>query len=151
MEWAPVIVTLIATLGGACTYLWQKHVDQGNDLLRQKRTAYINLLVSLNRHLTERNLDNLSKLNQSRAELFLVASDDVAKSVGSFFTEKRLAKLEEAETGDVSNPDTLLDYYAEMTLAMRQDCFEKSKFEINDARDCMPIAFSNEDDRMIVR
>ena len=41
MEWAPVIVTLIATLGGACTYLWQKHVDQGNDLLRQKRTAYI--------------------------------------------------------------------------------------------------------------
>ena len=151
MEWAPFIVTMIATIGGAVTYLWQKHLDQQNDLLKIKRQAYTDLLVSLNRQLTDRNLANLSTLNEARAELFLVASDDVAKSVGNFFAEKKKAKLEEEQNGRVSDPDRLLDCYAEMTLAMRQDCFEKSDFDIDNARDCMPIDYSFEHDRVIVR
>jgi len=78
-------------------------------------------------------------------------SDDVAKSVGTFFAEKKKAKQEEEKLGSVTDPDRLLDCYAEMTLTMRQDCFEKSGFDIDDARECMPIAYSDEHDGVIVR
>ena len=149
--WIPVIVTVVATMGAAIVYLWQKRADRKNELLLQRRKAYTELLVALNRHLTHQCLPNLTKLNEKRAEVFLVASDKVAKSTGLFFEQAKKVSDEVGLQGTANNPKKVLDHYAEMVLAMRTDCFEKSKLDIAAAVECMPIYYSDETERTTIK
>ncbi len=149
--WIPVIVTVVATMGAAIVYLWQKHADRKNELLLQRRKAYTELLVALNQQVTNQCLDNLTKLNEKRAEVFLVASDKVVKSTGLFFEQTKRVSEEVGLQGSANNPRKMLDHYAEMALAMRADCFEKSKLDIATAVEYMPIGYSGETERTTIK
>ena len=144
----PAIVVVLTVLGAIITYVWQKQTDKKHELVVQRRSAYTKLLVSLNRHLTHQCLPNLAKLNEARAETILVASDEVAKSVGNFF--KATEKIRNEEQGNINSPEYVLGRYAEMVLSMRQDCFEKSKLDIRQAVECAPITYSEKQERTVV-
>ncbi|PHR61572.1 MAG: hypothetical protein COA43_02235 [Robiginitomaculum sp.] len=149
--WVPVIVSFIAILSAFITYSWQKHVDRKTDLLKQRQQVYIKLLVSLTRQIVDSSPPNLAKLNEARAELFLVASDQVAISTGRFFKAQNRASSEEKSQGSVNNPDKILNQYTEMVFAMRKDCFEKSKLDILQAVDGLPIHYYKVQERTIVQ
>ena len=150
VPWMPVIVALIATIGAAATYAWQKKLERRNEFLKQRREAYTALIVALNRQITNKSPDSLLQLNEARAECFLVSSDEVAKSTGRFFQSTKKVAKEEKLQGTASDPKGMLKYYADMVLAMRQDCFEASKLTIAETVDCMPVEYSNDRERIAV-
>ena len=80
-------------------------------------------------------------LNQARAEAFLLASDEVATSMGEFFRSAEEVRNSEIEDQN-ANPQNMLRHYAEMVLSMRKDGFEKSKLTIDQVIKTMPIGYS---------
>jgi len=149
--WMPILVTLLATIGAALTYLWQKKLDRRNEFLQQRRKAYTALIVALNRQITNQSVSNLVQLNEARAECFLVSSDEVAKSTGRFFHATKKVANEEKLQGSANDPKGMLKYYAEMVLSMRHDCFEKSNLNIAETMEFMPIEYSGNNERVTIK
>ena len=117
----PIVVAAVAAIAGLITYTYQKWLDRRNALVDLRRTAYQDLLVSLQTHLHTRTAASLAALGSARAKAFIVASDDVAKATGDFF-EASINGLSEPTNGD-----QVLAAYARMAIAMRKDCFERTR------------------------
>jgi len=152
-DWIPLLVVLITAIGASITYLVQKNDDRKHELITRRRQTYSDFLAALNKQLTHGHFANLISLNIKRAEMFLVASDNVAKSAGNFFEYQKRTFIEEELQGSANDEsiNLTLKYYAEMVLAMRQDCFEKSKLNIDETIEYMPVYYSSKKDRIAVK
>ena len=152
-SWIPLLVALVATAGASLAYVFQKHADRKHELITRRRQTYSDFLAALNKQITHGHLANLISLNVKRAEMFLVASDNVATSTGKFFEYQYKTNQEESLQGSANNEsiNLTLRYYAEMVLAMRQDCFEKSKLNIDQTINCMPVYYSSAKESITVK
>lgn len=130
----PIIVVATTAFLGVATYAYQKRVDRGNALIDLRRAAYQEVLVALQKHLHEPSQQSLTDLSAARAQAFIVASDEVAKAMGKFFA----ASINEQQRQSPSGNE-VLSAYADMIIAMRRDCFERTALTTREVVAISPV------------
>ncbi len=137
-DWAPIIAAIILVTGGAGAYGWQKWVDRKNALIEIRRSIYQEVLAAFSTQLLSPSSENLVALGIYRSKLFLVASDEVVKTLGNFF---ELA----IQNNNVSDPDVkiVMSAFAKMIIAMRKDCFEKTNLSEKEIILSSPMSWDN--------
>jgi hypothetical protein len=137
----PLLLAVLTIAGAAITYAYQRMVDRRNQLVELRRTAYQELLISLQSYLESRSEADRVSFSIARTRAFLVASDAVAMAAGSFVAA--------ALKRDGAAPDgaAVLDRYAAMVIAMRRDCFEKTELSNADIVRISPVVWRKEDSK----
>ncbi|TAK46726.1 MAG: hypothetical protein EPO23_13775 [Xanthobacteraceae bacterium] len=135
LSYATIIVALITISGGILSYTYQRRVDRRNQLIEIRRTAYRTYLAAFMDQILKPTTETQQHLLKCEFDLFVVASDRTIKSVSSF-SRYGIDTSFEKNARDTTLYKKLL---AECLLAMRQDCFEKSKLLGDEVLALMPM------------
>ncbi len=139
----PLIVAIVTVIGGLCTYLFQKHKDRREELIKTRRLEYRNWVQSLYDALSETDPQSINRFNQITNDLFLFASDQVMKTVGEFKYYMATTSGPDAPKRDMQKAGKLL---AQVILEMRNDCFEGTKLTEAEIRNILPIQGMRDND-----
>ena len=144
----PVLATsaaaFIAVVGGSLTYVHQKKTEHKSELLLSRQEIYQSYIekahefISLKENTSSQNelkvvSDELSVIT---TKMLLIATDEVAHKAGRF--RRMLAGFID------SSGDDKIETFSQMILAMRQDCFETSKFTSNEMALLVPLVGNSE-------
>jgi len=135
-NFATIAVAFVTIIGGLLTYAFQKHADRKNQLIEIRRSAYRAYLSALMDQIDAPTSGTLNKLHKCEFDLFAVASDNTIRKVGAFSNYMSATSYEKRESRDVILHKRQL---AEVLLAMRLDCFEKSHLSVQEAFDLLPM------------
>ncbi len=80
--------------------------------------------------------ETLNKLHKCEFDLFAVASDKTIRKVGEFSNYMSKTSYENKHLRDEATHKKQL---AEVLLAMRKDCFEKSRLSVEEAFKLLPM------------
>jgi hypothetical protein len=132
-----VVIPQLGIIFAATIAVWgyskQKKVELEKSLVETRRTLYRNFLTSLTLSTRDQTPEAHAKYLAASAELNVVATDDVLFAVGEF---QKYANVTPQEKRD---NDTMKVLIAKVALQMRKDCFEKSKLDINIAKELLPF------------
>lgn len=132
--YVPIIVALLAMLGGMATYTYQKWADRKIQLIEIRRAAYraylADLMNILNYGPSEEARNNLLK---REIDLFVVASDRTVESISKFTAYMRTTAPGQREIAVAKK------YLADVTLSMRADCFERSSLSTDQILPMLPF------------
>ena len=151
IKWMPLIVTCVATLGASVTYIIQRRIDRKSNLTKIKQETYRELLSELFAQISNNSGEAPHKLNALKGEAFLVASDEVSIAIGKFFPSIYKVSSEEKLQGTANDEsvEAMFDNFAKMALAMREDCFQKSKLNLQQVKEIMPFGYSSQMERVV--
>lgn len=132
--WMPLLITLLSVLAGFFAYAWNKRVDRRDALIDMRRTVYRDFILSIadvsNSGNGKAEVQNFQK---KLAELHLIASDDVILACAGFTALYRMT----VDPG----PEKRAEKYSKLEMAMRRDCFEKTKITDGKLREMLPFTF----------
>jgi hypothetical protein len=127
-----VVIPQLGIIFAATIAVWgyskQKKVELEKSLVETRRTLYRNFLTSLTLSTRDQTPETHAKYLAASAEL-----NDVLFAVGEF---QKYANVTPQEKRD---NDTMKVLIAKVALQMRKDCFEKSKLDINIAKELLPF------------
>jgi hypothetical protein len=135
-SYATVIVALLTLLGGLLTYSFQRRADRRNQLIEIRRAAYRSYLAALMNQINSPTGETLNHLLRCEFELFAVASDATIRKIGAFSNYMIATSYENKDKRDHALHKRQL---AEVLLAMRNDCFEKTRLSIEEASQLLPM------------
>ncbi len=130
----PIVITVI---GGIIAYAIQKSIDRRTTIASMRRDCYSEFLDTwLMRHIGKSTPKVESRYSRLRLRLYVISSDEVIRAffkISSYLDKagKRVLTVEEA--------NMLKKLLAEFILAMRQDCYEKSRLHADEVTKFMPI------------
>jgi hypothetical protein len=134
--YATIIVALLTLLGGFFTYSFQRRTDRRNQLIEIRRTAYRAYLAALMDQINAPTGESLNHLLKCKFELFAVASDATIRKIGEFSNYMIATSYSNSSKRDHALHKRQL---AEVLLAMRNDCFEKTRLSIEEASQLLPM------------
>jgi len=136
-SWLPILIAVLPIVGAAGTYAYQRKADRKSALVEIRRAAYRNYLNSfMAMSDTPEAMDDIRrKYYQAETELLVVGSDAVIQRVGA------LSRFYAITNHDRFNRDAseVRKLVAEVSRAMRDDCFEKTNLSIDDIKALVPI------------
>ena len=132
----PVLVALATALLGGLLYVFQKGIDRKNALIELRRKTYQDFIDSLFETVARGTQESLSQFNKCSARLIIVGSDDVAAKVGNWKTYMAESSPGGPQIRDMKESKRMM---AEFVIAMRRDCFEKSKLGADQVYEMLPI------------
>jgi hypothetical protein len=135
-SYAAVIVALLTIIGGMLTYSYQRWTDRKHQLVEIRRTAYRAYLGALMDQIDAPSAETLNRLHKCEFELFAVASDLTIRKVAKFSSYMSATSFENKHKRD---PILHKQQLAEVILAMRHDCFEKSRLSSEEALNLLPM------------
>jgi hypothetical protein len=135
-SYATVAVALVTVIGSLFAYSFQKRADRKNQLIEIRRSAYRAYLSALMDQIDGPTIDTLNKLHKCEFDLFAVASDNTIRKVGAFSNYMSATSYENKHVRDRASHKRQL---AEVLLAMRKDCFEKSRLSVEEAFELLPM------------
>lgn len=135
-SYVTIIVALLTIFGGMLTYTYQRRNDRKNQLIEIRRAAYRGYLAALMDQIQRPTADTSQQLLKCEIDLLAVASDATIKKVGEFSSYMISTSFENKHTRDKTLHKMQL---AEVILAMRHDCFEKSKLSGEEALKLLPM------------
>ena len=132
-----IILSLIAILGTIGTYSFQKYQDRRNALIEMRRTAYREYLDELMQFLftPEKGEETDKRYALTECRLLIVASDEVIKCVSTFRRVMSEADPKNREAKLLSVKSKVAD----ICIAMRADCFEKTNLTSEQVQALVPI------------
>jgi hypothetical protein len=137
MNWWEVAIPQLGIICAATIAVWgysrQKKVELEKSLVETRRTLYRNFLTSLTFSISDRTPEAHTKYLTASAELNVVATDDVLFAIGEFQQYANRTPIENRDN------DTMKALIAKIVLRMRKDCFERSKLDINTAKELLPF------------
>jgi hypothetical protein len=132
--WMPLIITGSTLFAGFVGYSRNKSIDRKHALIELRRTVYRDFILSIADVGNSQNgVLEVNNYRKKLAELHLIASDDVVRACAEYTGLYRLAR----DPG----PDTRAQKYAELEMAMRRDCFQKTSITISELREMLPFNF----------
>jgi hypothetical protein len=132
----PVLVALATALLGGVLYVFQKGIDRRNALIELRRKTYQDFTDSFFETTLLGTAESLAHFNKCAARLVIVGSDDVAAKVGIWKKYMAQTSPGSAQARDMKVSKRLM---AEFVISMRRDCFEKSKLQIDQIYEMLPI------------
>ena len=135
-SYVAVIVALLTLIGGFFTYSFQRRTDRRNQLIEIRRTAYRAYLSALMDQISSPTTEALNHLLKCEFELFAVASDATIRKIGEFSNYMIATSYDNRDKRDRSLHKRQL---AEVLLAMRNDCFEKTQLSVEEASQLLPM------------
>jgi hypothetical protein len=135
-SYATIAVAVLTIMGGLFAYSFQKRADRKSQLIEIRRTAYRAYLAALMDQIDAPTAGTLNKLHKSEFDLFAVASDNTIRKVGEFSNYMSATSYGNQHLRDRASHKRQL---AEVLLAMRKDCFEKSRLSIEEAVQLLPM------------
>lgn len=131
----PLIIAGLTIASGFFAYGFNKRIDRKHSLIELRRGAYRDYLRAFYAMIDNRagNNDVIEDHLRLKSELLLIGSDSVVQSVGA------LSKYTSSTNGMPRDLVTLKDLVANLIIAMRADCFAKSKLELEEIRSLVPI------------
>jgi hypothetical protein len=134
--YATIVVALLTLLGGFFTYSFQRRADRRNQLIEIRRAAYRSYLAALMDQINSPTQETLNHLLKCEFELFAVASDATIRKIGEFSNYMISTSYKNKDKRDHALHKRQL---AEVLLAMRNDCFEKTRLSIEEASHLLPM------------
>jgi len=135
-SYATIIVAFLTIAGGMATYAYQRRNDRRNQLIEIRRAAYRTYIAKLLDQIQIPNPETQQELLKCEFDLFAVASDSTIRKIGEFSSYMISTSF---DNRDKRNVDTHKRQLAEVILAMRRDCFEKSKLSSDEIMKLMPM------------
>ena len=135
-SYAAVFVALLTIIGGMLTYSYQRRTERKHQLVEIWRTAYRAYLGALVDQIDAPSAETLNRLHKCELELFAVASDLTIRKVAEFSSYMRATSYENKHKRD---PILHKQQLAEVILAMRRDCFEKSRLSSQEVLRLLPM------------
>ncbi len=131
----PIILTAI---GGVVAYAVQKSIDRRANIVAMRREFYTEFLDTwVMRHTGRSSLEIEAQYSRLRLRLYVVSSDEV---ISRFFTiSSYLDKIGKRALTNVE-ANELKGYLADMILAIRRDCYEKSDLHAGEVAKFMPLS-----------
>jgi len=128
------MAALVAVLGGAAVYGYQRSIDRKITLAERRREVYVDFLSGL---VDAANGDSTRHL-RARIEALVVGSDNVVRQLADY------NRIAEELCGTVDTTSTeFKDVLAKVTIAMREDVFEKTSISEQDYSDLLPVKRKN--------
>ena len=140
-NWMPMLVTIIAIIGGSIAYRRQKRADEKSELIIKRRDTYKELLEHFHARISIKDNDqNLKKADNDLTKMtistLLLSSDAVAIQIGEF---RRMLANAIPATGDEK-----VEKFSKMLLEMRKDCFQESKLTEKEMSALLPLQGNTE-------
>ncbi|MEM6888065.1 MAG: hypothetical protein AAF636_07990 [Pseudomonadota bacterium] len=138
MNWAVPLGAVIAVLGGAYAYWNQKRIDRQMALIETRRSFYGDFLEALLDNMTSRRSheDDVAQYKRLRLRLYALASDDVISAFGELNT---VLSQNTGKTLSGRDYTAAIGHLADLILAMRADCFEKSNLSKETVAKILPF------------
>jgi hypothetical protein len=137
-ELIPLIVTVLTIFGAALTYAYQRIVDRKTALVELRRNAYREFVSSFLAGFidTDSAKEKSMLFHSLQTDLLIVGSDEVIRKVGA------LCKYFQETNHDRFSRDAAMGrrFLADVCLAMRADCFEKSALSIEEIEPLVPLS-----------
>lgn len=134
LNWVPVLVSIVTALAAIGTYAWNKRVDRKHALIKIRRSVYRDYVLAIADVSHSANgKEEVQCYQKKLAELHLIASDEVLLACAEFTALYRLS----ADPGS----DARAEKYSKLEMAMRRDCFEKTKITAGKLREMLPFTF----------
>jgi hypothetical protein len=137
-EWLPLLATALGIFGAAGTYAYQKRVDRRNQLMDMRRAAYrdfLNVLADLGE--TSNAPHVATKYRMSRVDLFVIASDEVIKTMFEFINSFPADKTDSFHVDEHARAIK----FADMVRAMRADGYESTSLSTDELVKLSPMKF----------
>jgi hypothetical protein len=134
--YAAIFAAMLTLVSGLFTYSFQRRADRRNQLIEIRRTAYRAYLSALMDQINAPTKDTLNLLLKCEFELFAVASDTTIRKIATFANYMIATSYENKNKRDHALHKQQL---AEVLLAMRNDCFEKTRLSIEEASQLLPM------------
>jgi hypothetical protein len=132
--WMPLVVTGLTLFAGFLGYSRNKSIDRKHALIELRRAVYREFILSIAEVGNSQNgVLEVNNYKKKLAELHLVASDEVVRACAEYTGLYRLAY----DPG----PDARAQKYAELEMAMRRDCFQKTSITVSELREMLPFNF----------
>lgn len=132
--WGPLAVAITTAVAGIAAYAWNKRIDRRHALIELRRGIYRDFILSIADVSESNNGDGEVKAYRRRlAELHLVGSDEVIRACEAFTSLYRGA----ANVGSSERAKR----FAQLEMAMRRDCFEKTQVTVEELRSSLPFTF----------
>ncbi len=130
----PIVITAI---GGVVAYAIQKSIDRRSNIAAMRRDFYSEFLDTwVMRHTGRSNPEVEARYSRLRLRLYVVSSDEVIRTfyaISSFLDKAGQRAL------TVNEAQELKALLAEMILAIRRDCYEKSQLHVDEVAQYMPV------------
>ena len=132
--WMPLLITLLTVIVGLFAYAWNKRVDRKHALIDMRRTVYRDFILAIADVSHSGNgTPEVRHYQKKLAELHLIASDEVILACAEFTALCRM-------TVDPGS-DKRAEKYSKLEMAMRRDCFERTKITDGKLREMLPFSF----------
>lgn len=130
----PIVITAI---GGIVAYAIQKSIDRRNTIASMRREFYAEFLdVWLMRHIRQSTPDVEAHYSRLRLRLYVISSDEVIRAfykISSYMDDVGQRSL------TVNEVEGLKVLLASMILAIRKNCYEKSRLDVDEVSQYMPL------------
>lgn len=129
---------VIAAVGGVAAYAVEKAIDRRHVIASVRRDFYSEFLDTwLMRHVSGcTTKEDESRYSRLRLRLYMISSDEVIRA---FYKVSSYLDKVGKRTLTVVEASELKQLLAEMILAIRKDCYEKSRLDVDEVTQFMPI------------
>jgi hypothetical protein len=132
--WMPLIVAGITALAGLIAYARNKSIDRKHALIELRRVIYRDFILAIADVSHSKNgSSEVYSYQKKLAELHLIASDEVILACAEFTALYRMKVDPGAEMR--------AEKYSKLEMAMRRDCFEKTKITAGKLQEMLPFTF----------
>lgn len=130
----PIVITAI---GGVAAYAIQKTIDRRSNIAGMRRDFYSEFLDTwVMRHTGRSNKEIEAKYSRLRLRLYVVSSDEVIRT---FYAISSYLDKASTRALTVSEANEFKRLLAKMILAIRRDCYEKSRLHVDEVANFMPV------------
>jgi hypothetical protein len=131
----PLLLAVFTAVAGLGAYAWNKAIDRKHALIEIRRITYRDFIVSIAEVAHSGNAAaQVQNYQKKLAELHLIASDEVIVACAEF------TALYRAERDPGAN--LRAEKYSHLQMAMRRDCFERTKITAKRLQEMLPFNFN---------